>query len=151
MINRLARIIILIGVVTTSGAGCSSKATEENKIIAAKKQTNVLENTSAKKGINNKIAPRIASLIKQAKASQPVTSNGLIKTKESQVHVYITVKNTEEPNVTDLKNLGIEIEIINKKLKKIQAWVPFDSLNQTAELDNVLAITTPSYGSPRIR
>jgi len=101
--------------------------------------------------INNKIDSRIVVLIQQTDNSQRSTSNALVKTKTSQVQVYVNVASTEEKEIALLKNLGLEIEIINHKLKKIQAWVTLKNINRIAESDNVLAITPPSYGSPRIR
>ena len=66
-----------------------------------------------------------------------------------KVQVYLVVKSVGEAEILQLKEVGAEIEIVNKKLNKIQAMVDKDKLNELRMLDNVLSITNPSYGHLR--
>jgi hypothetical protein len=71
-----------------------------------------------------------------------VRPNGLIQ-------VYVHVSSFEETNIGVLYEHEVEIEITNSKLGIIQAWIPFDRLDEVARLSFVEAITPPSYESPR--
>jgi len=152
MIYQDKKIFCLIGFITIFViTSCSSnEANEADSLEKIKLQT-----VSVKKIDTNmpskKIDPRIAKLIKQLNTNEITTPSQVVKTKESQVQVYVVVASTEENDINLLKNLGLEIEIVNTKLRKIQAWVAFNDINRIANSDNVLAITTPSYGNPRTR
>ena len=146
------KIVILIGCFAAFFiVGCSPKAAEDASSLETGQQPNLTVKELKKSTVNKKITPQIAALIEQTSSPQADTSNQFIKTKNSQVQVYVVVARTEENDIALLTKLGLEIQIVNKKLKKIQAWVSFDNIEKIADIDNVLAITTPSYGSPRVR
>jgi len=132
-------------------SGCSSKENESNAPPKKNRKEGLTIKELKNKSSNKKIDPRIVSLIKQSYGTKFTSSSELIKTKGSQVQVYLLVDSTEESEIENLKNNGVEIEIVNAKLKKIQAWVSLSNIAQISELDNVLGITTPSYGAPYIR
>jgi len=152
MIYHNTKIIILTGCIAAFFiVGCSPKAAEDASSLETAQQPNLAVKELKKSTINKKIAPRIATLIEHTNTPQADTSNQFIKTKDSQVQVYVVVASTEKDDIALLTELGLEIQIVNTKLKKIQAWVSFDNIEKIADIDNVLKITTPSYGSPRIR
>jgi len=66
-----------------------------------------------------------------------------------KIQVYLVVKSVDDNEVRQLEETGVEIEIVNKKLHKIQATVDKDKLNELRKLGNVLSITKPSYGHLR--
>ena len=151
MTLKYPKIISLIGyVITFSIIGCSSNTTEEPDLLEKNKQQALSTKKLKQNEISHKVDSRIASLIRQSDKTN-LTTSSQIKTKESQVQVYVVVASAEENDITLLKNLGLEIEIVNTKLRKIQAWIAFNDINRIANSDNVLAITIPSYGNPRIR
>jgi len=129
----------------------SSKKAEESKSLEVSEQSASGLKKIKNDEVSNKVDPRIATLMSQASSSKQIESNTLAKTKKSQVQVYVVVKRASESDIALLKKHGLEIEIVNTKLKKIQAWVSLNNIVEIAELDNVIGITTPSYGSPRIR
>jgi len=161
------KLVFFIGCLASclSITGCSSKKTEKTssltknepsnfstkQVLVKSEQPNISTKEVTRTGVNQKVDPRILALVEQSKQNQPLTSDSLVKTKESDVQVYIVVAKAEESDISLLKELGLDIEIVNTKLRKIQAWVPLENINRVANSTNVLAITTPNYGSPRTR
>jgi len=152
MIYRNTKIVILTQCIAAFFiVGCSPKAAEKTSSLETDQQPNLAAKELKKRTINKKIAPRIAALVERTNTPQSDISNQFINTKDSQVQVYVVVASTEEDDIALLTKLGLEIQIINTKLKKIQAWVSFDNIEKIADINNVLAITTPSYSNPRTR
>jgi len=107
----------------------------------------VLKNTS----VNKKIAYDVQKIIDQPSAGEFATSRNLAHSKkESKVQVYVSVDSTGENQVQELVKLGLEIEIINSKLNKIQGWLDVNRIDDFTSLDNVMYISTPSYGHRRV-
>ena len=44
----------------------------------------------------------------------------------------------------------VKVEITNEKLGIIQAWIPYNKIDEAAQLPFVKRITPPSYGTPRV-
>jgi subtilisin family serine protease len=77
-------------------------------------------------------------------------SNPLVKVDESgNIQAYIHVQDASKENVSQLQSMGIKVEIVNAKYNIIQAWIPFDKVEEAATLNFVKKITPPSYGRPR--
>jgi len=100
-----------------------------------------------------KIGAQIQRLMNEPNltSTASIRNSSTIKTKDdSKVQVYLKVKSTNKIDLSTLEKTGLEIEITNSKLKKIQGWVSTNNINQLAELDNVIHISTPSYGHKRV-
>ncbi len=65
------------------------------------------------------------------------------------VQVYINLTNTDDGTLQQLRDLGANIEVVNSRWNKLQAWVPVDALDRIAELDAVRYITPPDYASTK--
>src|SRR3970282_2161006 len=52
----------------------------------------------------------------------------------------------DQENISKLESMDVKIEIVNSKFNLIQAWVPFDKVEEVASLSFVRKITPPSYG-----
>src|SRR5574341_1976475 len=74
-------------------------------------------------------------------------SDPLVKVdKSGNIQTYIYMKNMNQDNISKLESMNVKIEIVNSKYSLIQAWVPFDEVEDVASLDFVQKITPPSYG-----
>src|SRR4030065_253704 len=74
-------------------------------------------------------------------------SDPLVKVDNSgNVQSYIYMENMDQENISQLESMDVKIEIVNPKFNLIQAWVPFDKVEELASLNFVKKITPPSYG-----
>ncbi len=77
-------------------------------------------------------------------------SNPLVKVDDSgNIQTYIYVQNTDKENTSKLESMGVKIEIVNAKYNIVQAWIPFDKVEEVSNLSFVRKITPPSYGRLR--
>ena len=65
------------------------------------------------------------------------------------VQVYVNLTNTSDSTLQQLRDLGANIEVVNYRWNKLQAWVPVDALDRIAGLDAVRYITPPDYASTK--
>lgn len=68
---------------------------------------------------------------------------------EGEIQVYVYLKEANEENTSILEEKGLDFDIVNEKYKIVQGWLPFERVDEVSELDFVIKITPPSYGSPR--
>ncbi len=66
-----------------------------------------------------------------------------------RVQVYINLTNTGDATLQQLRDLGADIEVVNSRWSKLQAWVPVDALDRITQLDAVRYITPPDYASTK--
>jgi hypothetical protein len=79
------------------------------------------------------------------KKSESVES--IVKVNESgSIHVYVYVEKPSAATKTFLESMGAVIEIINEELGILQAWIPFDRIEECSRFPLVKRITFPSYG-----
>lgn len=64
---------------------------------------------------------------------------------KNELQVYVEVSALDDYEVTLLREAGLQIEVINKGLKKLQGWVTPKSLQNLLVLDEVVFVSTPSY------
>ncbi|MER3445337.1 MAG: hypothetical protein C4291_00210 [Candidatus Dadabacteria bacterium] len=77
-------------------------------------------------------------------------SNPLVKVDESgNIQAYIYVQDTNKESISGIESIGVKIEIVSTKYNIIQGWIPFDKVEEVANLSFVKKITPPSYGRPR--
>lgn len=62
-----------------------------------------------------------------------------------QIEVYLSMHSLEEDVLTELKDAGVEIELVSRNRSIVQGFVPLDRLDAVARLDTVRSITRPSY------
>ena len=79
-----------------------------------------------------------------------IQSNFFVRDKQQKlVQVYLKLKSTDQAELEELRQLGAEIEIVNSKLSKIQAWVDISAINNLLSLDNVISVKAPKYATAR--
>jgi len=66
------------------------------------------------------------------------------------VQVYIELNEYSQINIDRLIDAGLDIEIENENLKKIQGWVAIGKLDMLTAYDFVKSVRSPSYGQPNI-
>ena len=118
--------------------GLEKAARAQSKIDAH--LTRVLDRISAQ-GItrSNAVARNVSGL-----------SDRLVRIKkDGQVQVYIHVDAVTDEAQATLGAIESQIEIANSKLNVIQAWIPFDRVEQVAALPFVSKVTRPSYARTR--
>ncbi len=77
-------------------------------------------------------------------------SNPLVKVDEDgNVHTYIRVRNFGSAERAQLEAYDADIEIVNEEHGIIQAWIPFDMVDEVAQLPFVKLITPPGYAVTR--
>ena len=62
-----------------------------------------------------------------------------------EIQVYVRVRSVSENAIAQLENAGLDIEIVNEKLGKIQAWTSSATLQKLLTLDLVTKVSAPSY------
>ena len=112
-------------------------------------------------GAYAKVSPRLRSVMDQMKArgitrlnaqerGAAALSTPLVKVNaKGAIHVYIHVEPVGYAAISVLETYKVTIEIVNEELGIIQAWIPFDRIDEVAGLPFVKRITPPSYGIPR--
>src|SRR3990172_2558366 len=74
-------------------------------------------------------------------------SDPLVKVDNSgNIQTYIYMENMDQENISKLESMNVKIEIVNSKYNLIQAWIPFDIVEEVASLSFVKKITPHSYG-----
>jgi hypothetical protein len=68
---------------------------------------------------------------------------------DGAIHVYVYVSEVTDAHQEQLRKLGATIELANEDLKLIQAWLPFDKVEEAAAIPFVKAVRSPKYGAPR--
>jgi subtilisin family serine protease len=83
----------------------------------------------------------------EAKSTAPLSSNSITPTdSEDKIQVYIRVHSLGPDVKSILESYGSIVEIINEKLKTIQAWIPQNQLYEIAQLSFVKRISEPAHG-----
>ena len=66
-----------------------------------------------------------------------------------RIQAYVEVEAINSEFLTRLKELEVDTELSDASLHIIQAWIPFDRIEEVARLDSVRKIRPPDYGIPR--
>ncbi|MCG6917134.1 MAG: S8 family serine peptidase [Deltaproteobacteria bacterium] len=78
-------------------------------------------------------------------------SNSLVKVDEDgNIHTYIRVHYFGAAERAQLEAFDVEIEIVNEEHGIIQAWIPFELVEEVAQFPFVKLITPPGYRVNRI-
>ncbi|MGD8370451.1 MAG: S8 family serine peptidase [Syntrophobacterales bacterium] len=81
----------------------------------------------------------------------PALSNSLVRVNdEGKIQTYLHVHSLGAQEKALLETYGIVIEIVNEEFGLVQAWVPFDRIDEVVTLPFVKRITPPSYGTTRV-
>ena len=64
---------------------------------------------------------------------------------DGNIQTYIYVTEAGQPQITDLQGREVQVELVNSDLNIVQGWVPFDRVEEIAELEFVQRVQTPGY------
>lgn len=142
--------------ITVSGAAFSTESRAEHALRGidnGEQSVSSRENPKLSRRLNvliGKFADMGATRSNVKELSPQKLSTPLVKVDEDgEVEVYIHCNETGEDNIERLNALGLTTEVVNQKYGIIQGWLPYDRLEEAAELGFVSKITPPSYGYPR--
>ncbi|MAI94115.1 MAG: hypothetical protein CME45_03775, partial [Halieaceae bacterium] len=62
-----------------------------------------------------------------------------------RVQVYIELFDSSSAQISELRALGLEVELINDNLKMVQGWIFYENISELASLGNVSQIKLPNY------
>lgn len=65
------------------------------------------------------------------------------------MQVDLLLQDAGAESIAALRAIGINPEIVNRKLRRAQAWISAEQLEHLTEVDNVLAIRAPNYAHAR--
>jgi len=100
---------------------------------------------------NTKVGYRLQKMIDQPALVNSSSSQALMRVKAtSKVQVYVTVNNTDSASIDALNLLGLEVEIVNRALGKIQGWIDVADIVRLTQFTSVLKVDLPSYGHSRV-
>src|SRR3990172_6439969 len=123
--------------------------------ISAENKLSILQNQAkANPQISSLIMKRISKMQSLGITRENVESvyptsisDPLVKVdKSGNIQTYIYMENMDQDNISKLESMNVKIEIVNSKYNLIQAWIPFDKVEEVASLNFVKKITPPSYG-----
>ncbi len=85
----------------------------------------------------------------RSKTSDPQKSSPFIQFKgNDRVQVYVTLTSSAEDSSELLSKYGIETEVVDDELNKVQGWVDVALIEALAEENGIKKITVPSYARP---
>ena len=80
----------------------------------------------------------------------PALSNPLVRIDaDGTIQIYVHVSSLGTAEKAMLRRYEADIEIANEELGMVQAWIPFDRIEEVASLQFVTRITPPNYATPR--
>ncbi len=89
---------------------------------------------------------RRGELSRQAVA--PSQAGPFVREEEGRgVQVYVQLSDTSESTLDGLQRIGLEVEVLNHDLKKLQAWVAVDRLDALIDMEVVEKVTVPRYAN----
>ncbi|MFQ5637235.1 MAG: hypothetical protein ACE5IR_04495 [bacterium] len=123
---------------------------ESKKIAQNEKTGSRIKNAKVSSQINT-VVKKLHSRVQAGESIKGFTthssSNSRVRIDEQgNIQCYLYLKNSEDSTLTELKPRLKKIDIINKELNIVQAWVPFEAVEKIAGLDFVTRITQPDYG-----
>jgi len=143
----------------------SATASSQKSIDLPKEEVSVLDTKGHEKAVTSSISEKVSSSLREMiekmeslgitkenanemKASSLSTPFVRVNDRGSiQTYVYVTNFGVDEKAL--LEKRDTVIEIINEKLGIIQAWIPYNKIDEVAQFPLVKRITAPSYGTPR--
>ena len=68
---------------------------------------------------------------------------------EGRIQVYTVVNAVTPETVNSLEAAGLQVETSNADMSIVQVWVPYDLLDQLAQVTGVTQIVEPCYADPQ--
>jgi hypothetical protein len=143
----------------------SATASSQKSVDVPIKEVTVIKTKGHKKALTSPISEKVSSSLRamiekmeslgitpenanEMRASSLSTPFVRVNDRGSiQTYVYVKTFGVDEKGL--LEKRDTVIEIINEKLGIIQAWIPYNKIDEVAQFPFVKRITAPSYGTPR--
>lgn len=79
-----------------------------------------------------------------------ISDSAFVRTKNSaSMQVYISLTDASDDHVRALENMGVDVEVVNRDLNKVQGWLDADSIDTVAQESMVLKVAAPKYAQVR--
>lgn len=116
------------------------------QIEAIKQAQNSKSNKTVNDAFSAKYSTRIRASLAKSGEDQLFTTPFTRVKNGDQIQIDIQLKDSDSDLIEQIKATGVEIEIVNAKLKRIQAWADQSQLSELASITGVAKINTPNYG-----
>ena len=139
IVSLLALVIPLLGIVVESPAAGQPPGVPKSGVTAVERKIHHRIRTVTKR---LRRAGLTAANARQRGA--PLLSTRFVKVDEAaRLKVLISLANATPATLGRLETLPVEIQIVNRRRKIVQALVPYDSIEQLAALEGVTRIAPP--------
>ncbi len=157
----LFRILLLFGFITFSTVGVLQSAKAGQGIEKPLLSLNSVKYPKSSPGFQ-KVSSILRTMIEKVRTGaitkqyargqgDVVLSNSLVRVNEvGNIQTYIHVDSIGSEERALIEAYDVKVEITNEKLGIIQAWIPYNKIDEVAQLPFVKRITPPSYGTPRV-
>lgn len=102
------------------------------------------------KRVINEISTSAATRAEDQDSKLSNLSNHVVKIDDTgNVEVFLYCNEVSDENLTKLQSLGLIIEDMNDEHKIVQGWMPYENLEEAAELGFIVKVTPPDYAHTR--
>jgi subtilisin family serine protease len=156
---RIKLLFLLIPVFTLCAIPDATAEKEDSRWIPyAASNRNSLDTNPG----SSRVSPNLRAVMNKMKArgittqtarqlEAPSLSNSLVRVNdEGKIQTYLHVHYLGAQQKALLETYEIVIEIVNEEFGLVQAWVPFEKIDDVAMLPFIKRITPPSYGTTRV-
>ena len=132
------------------------------RVASASSLLSLNNKESRAQGVAGKMDGKLR-LLKQTLAEMSITnsngtvrrlsslSNPLVRVRDDgKVQVYIELTAVGDAEQMTLTAMGVTVELANEELATVQAWIPFDRLEEVAQLPFVKKVKAPDYAITRV-
>jgi len=103
------------------------------------------------KNITNQISEMAVTRSEVQSEKLSDLSNPVIKIDDQgNVEVFLYCNEVSNENLAELKSLGLIIEDMNDEHKIVHGWIPYENLEEAAEIGFVVKVTPPDYAHVRV-
>ena len=160
---RSASLVIIMSLILASAPIADALATDKAKLKLAPASTAELTEYFKRQKAQRKVTPdsdtgidasvyasnAILSALAAKQDGQLQPAPFVRTRKTNQIQVDLKFEFLSESTVEQLKRLGLDIEVANFQLKRVQAWATSAQLAAASKLVELIAIKAPQYASVR--
>ena len=159
-----ARRGLAVGVALLGLAALQGPAAAQNEHAPAPSGFRILLSQGDDSGLTRnerKIGPAIRLMLEELRARGITRANARTRNvaalshplvrldRDGSIHVYLEMKDQSAPALDELRGRGARIDIVNRELGLVEAWIPFDLVEDVAAFENVTQLKRPSYAVTR--
>jgi subtilisin family serine protease len=147
-----------VALVTPLSLAAVVDATEANNNLGLSMTTNSqppIQATPLESNARTKLGRHIDQLLSQDSLASRSSSAALSDTAYmrfkhgSLAQIYITLNVVSNSTLDLIRSLGVEIELVNQQLRKVQGWASVNTIEALRNDKHVELIETPKYAQPR--